>query len=94
MNKSNKNGQSWRLNRNINLSTIVQLLFLATLIIGSWVNLQRQLDLLGHDMALLLKTTTRFERKIETLNAKSISYEYRLQALEKTLAKTSITKTF
>jgi len=92
MDKLNENCQSWRLNRNINISTIIQLVFLASLIIGSWVNLQRQFDLLSHDMALLLKTTTKFEQKLETLNAKSISYEYRLQALEKTLTKTSYTR--
>ena len=92
MDKSNESCQSWRLNRNINISTIIQLVFLASLIVGSWVNLQRQLDLLGHDMALLLKTTTRFEQKLETLNTKSISYEYRLQALEKTLTKTGYSK--
>ncbi|MHC4095725.1 MAG: hypothetical protein ACYSU3_06665 [Planctomycetota bacterium] len=40
----------WEFNRQINVSVLVQLVFLASLIVGSWVNLQRQLDLLQHDV--------------------------------------------
>jgi flagellar biosynthesis chaperone FliJ len=75
--------KSWQFNRQINVSVLVQLVLLAGLIIGSWVNLQRQLDLLQHDVTMLLQSQARFEQKIETLSAKSISYEYRLLALEK-----------
>jgi hypothetical protein len=73
----------WQFNRQINLSTLVQLVFLACLIIGSYVNLQRQLDLLQRDVTMLLQCQKSFEQKLESLSAKSISYEYRLQALEK-----------
>jgi hypothetical protein len=51
--------------------------------VGSWVNLQRQLDLLSHDVGLLLDSQKSFESKIELLSAKSISHEYRIQAVEK-----------
>ena len=40
------NSKSWQFNRQINVSVLVQLVLLASLIVGSWVNLQRQLDLL------------------------------------------------
>jgi hypothetical protein len=73
----------WQFNRQINLSVLVQLLFLASLILGSWVNLQRQLDLLQHDVSMLLQCQKNFEQKLESLQAKSISYEYRLQTIEK-----------
>lgn len=76
------NSKTWQFNRQINASVLVQLVLLAALIIGSWVNLQRQLDLLQHDVTMLLQSQRRFEQKIETLSAKSISYEYRLRALE------------
>jgi len=79
----NEKVQSWQLNRQINISTLVQLLFLASLIVGSWVNLQRQLDLLQHDVSMLLQCQKNFEQKLESLSAKSISYEYRLRAIEK-----------
>lgn len=79
----NQNQQDWRFNRRINLSALIQLAFLASLIVGSWVNLQRQLDLLQHDVSILLQSQKSFERKLESLQTKSISYEYRLRTIEK-----------
>jgi phage shock protein A len=73
----------WRLNRQINLAVIVQLVLLASLIVGSWANLQRQLDLLQHDMTMLLQSQDALQQKLDSLWTKSISYEYRLQAIEK-----------
>jgi hypothetical protein len=78
-----QNNQGWRLNRQVNVSVLVQLVFLASLIVGSWVNLQRQLDLLQHDVGYLCESQKRFERRLELLHEKSISSEYRLQAVEK-----------
>ena len=80
--------QSWRLNRQVNLSVLVQLVFLASLIVGSWVNLQRQLDLLQHDVTTLIESNKQFQKKLETLWAEGIGREYRLRAVEKTLART------
>jgi len=74
---------SWRLNRQINLSVIIQLVLLALLIVGSWINLQRQLDLLQRDVSMLLQSQINIEQKLESLWTKSVSYEYRLQAIEK-----------
>jgi len=79
--------RSWEFSRQINVSVLVQLVFLASLIVGSWVNLQRQLDLLQHDVTLLLQCQKNFDVKLESLSATSISYEYRLRALEKALTK-------
>ena len=80
---SQASSRSWRFNRQINISVIVQLIFLASLIIGSWLNVQRQLDLLQRDVGMLLQSQNSLERKIESLWTKSISYEYRLQVMEK-----------
>jgi len=82
-----ENSKSWRLNRQINLSVIIQLVLLASLIVGSWVNLQRQLDLLQRDVSMLLESQNSIEQKLESLWTKSISHEYRLQAIEKQAAK-------
>ena len=79
--------RSWEFNRQINVSVLVQLVFLASLIVGSWVNLQRQLDLLQRDVTYLCQCQENIEQKLESLWSKSISYEYRLQALEKALTK-------
>jgi flagellar biosynthesis chaperone FliJ len=73
----------WRLDRRINLSVLLQLTVLASMILASWMNLQRQLDLLQHDVTLLLASQKEFQQKIERLSHESISCEYRLQALEK-----------
>ena len=78
-----RNIKGWRLNRQINLSVIVQLVLLASLIVGSWVNLQRQLDLLQRDVSTLLQFQNSIEQKLESLWTKSIVHEYRLQAIEK-----------
>ena len=84
---SETNSKSWQLNRQIGLSTIIQLAFLAALIIGSWVNLQRQLDLLQRDVTMLLECQKSFEQKIESLAVQSVSFEYRIQALERQVQK-------
>ena len=73
----------WQFNRQVNLSVLVQLMFLASLIIGSWVNLQRQLDLMQHDIARVLECQKDFQQRVESLAAKSIEHEYRLQTVEK-----------
>jgi len=80
---SSNNTRTWQLNRQINASTMVQLLLLAALIVGSWVNLQRQLDLLQHDVTTLLQCQKEFQEEVDSLSEKCISYEYRLRALEK-----------
>ena len=82
-----ENSKSWQFNRQINASVLVQLVLLASLIVGSWVNLQRQLDLLQRDVGMLLQSQRNFEQKLESLWSKSISYEYRLRAIEKHTSK-------
>jgi len=77
------NSKTWRLSRQINLSVIVQLMLLASLIVGSWVNLQKQLDLLQHDVTMLLQSQEALRQKLDSLWTESISHEYRLQAIEK-----------
>jgi hypothetical protein len=79
------NMSAWRLDRRINLSALLQLAMLASLIVGSWLNLQRQLDGLQRDVTMLLETQTRVTGKLETLSTQSIAHEYRLQAVEASL---------
>lgn len=80
---ANNNPSSWRLDRRISLSVLVQLMVLASLIVGSWLNLQRQLDLLQRDVTMLLGAQERCAQKIETLSAQSLEHEYRLETLER-----------
>ena len=89
-NAKNEKQKNWQFNRQINVSVLVQLVFLASLIVGSWVNLQRQLDLLQRDVSMLLQCQEEFTQKLETLSAKSISYEYRLRAIEKSILKNDL----
>ena len=78
-----ENKTNWRLDRRISLSVLLQVTVLASLILGSWVNLQRQLDLLQHDVTMLLQSQKESQRKLELLSERSISYEYRLRAVER-----------
>ena len=87
---SEENQKSWRLNKQINISVFIQLVFLASLILGSWINLQRQLYLLQKDVSVLLAGQDKLEEKIESLWSKSISHEYRLKALGKNVTDTDM----
>ena len=80
-----QNGKTWRLNKTVNLSVLVQLAFLASLIVGSWANLQRQLDSLQRDVTSLLESQKRSTEKMEAFQEKVISHEFRLKHLEKGL---------
>ncbi|MHC4888214.1 MAG: hypothetical protein ACYTEO_01980 [Planctomycetota bacterium] len=85
-----ENSRSWQLNRRVNVSVLLQLVLLASLIVGSWVNLQRQLDLLQRDVTYLCQCQKDFQQKLESLSDKSITYEYRLRAIEKHIPKADI----
>lgn len=78
-----ENGKGWSFNRQVNLSVLIQLIFLASLIMGSWVNLQRQLDSLQRDVTNLLESQKRSVDKVEAIQEKVISHEFRLKQLEK-----------
>ena len=84
MTRQNKN---WRFNRQIGLSVVIELILLAGLILGSWMNLQNQLNLLQHDVTMLLQNQKSFQQRIEELTTKIIAHEYRLQAIEKNITK-------
>lgn len=86
------NSRNWQFNRKVSLSVLIQAVLLASLIVGSWVNLQRQLDLLQHDVSILLQCHKNFERKLETISAKSIGHEYRLQAVEKVVTQNGLAR--
>ena len=72
----------WRLERRVSVSVLVQLLTLAGLIVGSWVNLQRQLDLVSHDVKQLLTAQEKFCDKLERVRDRTIAQEYRLRTVE------------
>ena len=80
---SPQNTKNWHFNRQISISVLIQLVFLASLIVGSWINIQRQLYLLQHDIQMLLQNQRTFCSKLENLQATSISHEYRLRTVEK-----------
>ena len=66
----------------MSVSVWVQLLTLAGLIVESWVNLQRQLDLVSYDVKQLLTTQEKFSDKLEHLQERTIAQEYRLRTVE------------
>lgn len=84
--------KQWYFNKQIDLSILVQIVFLAALIVGTWVNLQKQLSLLQHDITMLLEAQRQFQERIEELSKASICYDYRLRAIEKRLPDVDISK--
>ena len=82
--------QRWSLNRQVGVSVIVQLIFLASLIIGTWVNVQKQLYLMQHNIEILGDGQKQFQEKFEKLNNMCIGFEYRLRAVENLSVKTEV----
>jgi len=73
----------WKLDRRVNVSMLVQLVTLAGLMLGSWVNLQRQLDVLSRDVRQVLMTQKKFCEKLERISDTVVAHEYRLRETEK-----------
>lgn len=67
--------------RRVSVSLILQLVTPAALILGSWINLQRQLDLVAHDVKLLLNNQEKFTSRLEALQEKTISHDCQLRTL-------------
>ncbi len=59
--------ERWRFERRVNVSAVVQLITLAGLIVGTWANLQRQLDGLQRDVSQLLAAQEKAAAKLEYL---------------------------
>jgi flagellar biosynthesis chaperone FliJ len=74
---------SWQFSKKLDIGIVVQVILLASLIVGSWVNLQRQLDIVQHDINLLIENQKQWHDKVDELNNRCISYEYRLRSLER-----------
>ena len=74
--------EGWSFNKQLNISVVIQLILLASLIIGTWVNLQSQLNLLSYDMQRILECQKTFQSKMESISLKNVTYECRLKSLE------------
>lgn len=85
-----RQSKNWRFNRQIGLSVVIELILLAGLILGSWMNLQNQLNLLQYDVTMLLQNQKSFQQRIEELTTKIIAHEYRLRTIEKNVSKSNI----
>jgi hypothetical protein len=87
--KMQDNIQSWRLSRKVSLSFLIQLVLLASLIIGSWINLQRQLDFLQRDVGYLCDCQKEIKNKLDSMREKTIAHEYRLRTVESQISQFS-----
>jgi hypothetical protein len=80
-----RNPSRWRLDRRIDLSVLLQIMTLASLIVGSWVNIQRQLDQLQRDVTVVLESQKANAARLDAVSAQALAHEYRLQAVERRL---------
>lgn len=84
-----KRQSTWQFKKEVNLSMVLQLCLMASLVIGSWLNLERRIDALQHDVETLLKGQDRFSGRVEELSADTVRTKYRLEAIEKAMRKES-----
>lgn len=82
-----ENNRGWHFSRQMNISSLIQIVLLASLIIGTWVNLQRQLSELGNDVTTLLRKQEKMENRMEMLGEKCIGFEYRISGIERQIVK-------
>lgn len=78
-----QDSRRWRLDRRIDLSVLLQIMTLASLIVGSWVNIQRQLDQLQRDVTLVVESQKSNATRLDAVSAQALAHEYRLQTVEK-----------
>jgi hypothetical protein len=72
----------WRMSRQVNVSMVVQVALLASLIVGNWVDGQRRMDRLGYDMTRVIEQVRQIGERMDGVNERTISHEYRLRAVE------------
>jgi hypothetical protein len=77
----------WQFKKEVNLSMVVQLCLIASLVVGSWLNLEHRIDSLQRDVETLLKGQERFAGKVEQLGTEGVRHQYRLEVIERTLKK-------
>ena len=79
--QTQKNG--WVFKREVNLNMLIQIIMLAGLIISSWVNIQKQLFILQHDVNLILEKQNDYQAKLDCFNERTLAMEYRIKGVEK-----------
>lgn len=72
----------WRMSREVNVSMVIQVVLLASLIVGNWVDGQRRMDRLGYDMTRVIEQVRQINERMDAVNERTISHEYRLRAAE------------
>jgi hypothetical protein len=82
-----RHSSTWKFRKEVNLSMVVQLCLMASLVAGSWFNLERRIAMLQHDVDALLKGQERFTSRVEQLSADAVRHEYKLEIIERRLAR-------
>ncbi len=80
------NNNRWRLDRHLNVAMLVQLVLLASLILGHWMDSQRRLDRVSYDVARLGEQLERFGERLENVSDRTIAHEERLRTMERQVA--------
>jgi len=76
------NHSRWQMSRQVNVSMVVQVALLASLIVGNWVDGQRRMDRLSYDMTRVIDQVRQIGERMDSVNERTISHEYRLRAVE------------
>ncbi len=74
--------RTWRLRREVTLGALVQLLALAGMLLAAWVNLQKELVLIRHELNQLNVRHQQVQQDVISLAVAQGQHEYRLKTLE------------
>lgn len=80
--KRNDAKKGWVFRREITFGVLLQLVVLGVMVLAGWVNLQKQLAIIQHDLIRVLRTQQQVQTQIDLLSRTMQQHEYRLSSLE------------
>lgn len=80
--KRHESKSGWTFRREITFGVLLQLLVLGVMVLAGWVNLQKQLAIIQHDLSRVLQTQQQTQTQMELLSRQVQRHEYRLSGLE------------
>jgi len=80
--KRNHENKGWTFRREVTFGVLLQLTVLVVMALAGWVNLQKQLAIIQHDLIRVLRAQQQVQTQIEYLSHQVQQHEYRISGLE------------
>ena len=72
----------WVFRREVTIGVLLQLVVLAVMVLAGWVNLQKQLAIIQHDLGRVLQTQQEMRVQMELLSRQVQGHEFRIKSIE------------